>query len=189
MTGSQEGIHLITLRDDGQFQRRQLTEGMPGETPQETGSGELKLGRLGNGQRFIAAVEPMHGTSVAVYTAPGGRLPRDQFLDRLVIEDTLKQGHAVWLANLDDDAADEIVIGHREAGEGPVKGPGVYVFDADDDEGTSWTKHVIDDGGMACEDALCSDLNGDGRIDIVAGGRKTRNVKLYLNQGPATNGR
>jgi hypothetical protein len=35
---------------------------------------------------------------------------------------------------------------------------------------------------MACEDLLCADLNADGMLDIVAGGRATLNVKLYLNR-------
>jgi hypothetical protein len=35
---------------------------------------------------------------------------------------------------------------------------------------------------MACEDALAADLNGDGRADIVAGGRATHNVKIYWNR-------
>ena len=30
---------------------------------------------------------------------------------------------------------------------------------------------------------LLADLTGDGRPDIVAGGRATHNVKLYVNQG------
>ena len=94
----------------------------------------------------------------------------------------MQQGHAVWCIDLDGDGADEVVIGHREPGTGSVKGPGVYIYDAQDADGTVWTKHVIDDGGMACEDLLCADLTGDGRPDIVAVGRKTKNVKLYVNE-------
>ncbi len=42
-------------------------------------------------------------------------------------------------------------------------------------------KHVIDSGGMATEDLIVEDLTGDGRPDIVAGGRATHNLKLYVN--------
>ena len=35
---------------------------------------------------------------------------------------------------------------------------------------------------MGCEDALAADLDGDGRLDIVAGGRSTHNVKIYWNR-------
>ena len=56
----------------------------------------------------------------------------------------------------------------------------MYVYDA----GTRWQKHVIDDdGGVAVEDAFAADLTGDGTIDLVAGGRATHNLKLYVNLG------
>jgi hypothetical protein len=46
-----------------------------------------------------------------------------------------------------------------------------------------FARHTIDDGGMACEDALAVDLDGDGRLDLNAGGRATHNVKIYWNRG------
>jgi hypothetical protein len=36
---------------------------------------------------------------------------------------------------------------------------------------------------MACEDLQLADLNGDGRLDIVAAGRATGNLKIYWNEG------
>jgi hypothetical protein len=183
LTASQEGVHAI-YKEEGEIRRLKIANGIEGDNAQSSGSGEIKSGRLGNGLPFAVTIEPMHGTTVAVYTAEGGELKEGELARRQVLEETLQQGHAIWTANLDDDPADEIVIGFREEGTGEVKGPGIFIFDADDPQGSSWTRHVIDDGGMACEDAVCGDLNGDGRIDIVAGGRKTRNVKLYLNVGP-----
>ena len=41
---------------------------------------------------------------------------------------------------------------------------------------------LIDDNTMACEDLTLADLNGDGKLDIVAAGRATRNVKVYFNE-------
>jgi len=43
---------------------------------------------------------------------------------------------------------------------------------------------MVDEGGMATEDLLVADLNGDKRPDIIASGRATRNVKIYWNDGP-----
>lgn len=186
LTASQEGVSLIGRAADGDFRRRLLSPGMAGNEPQESGAGEVKFGRLENGKRFLATIEPMHGTSVVIYTKPEGPLEEGQSLARLVIEDTLAQGHAVWIVNLDADSAHEVVVGHREPGNGATRGPGVYIFDPVNAQGTEWKKFIVDDGGMACEDLICGDLNGDDRIDIVAGGRKTRNVKLYLNRSNGT---
>ncbi|MEZ5943750.1 MAG: VCBS repeat-containing protein [Planctomycetaceae bacterium] len=180
LTASQEGLNLIRRNADGTFRRQLVGSGMPAEKPADQGAGEVKVGHLKGGRHFMATIEPMHGTSVAIYFAPP-KLPDGELAERLVIEDTLKQGHAVWTADIDGDGDDEVVIGHREAGTGEVKGPGVYIFDPQD-EGKRWEKHIVDDGGVAVEDLICTDLNGDGRIDIVAGGRATKNLKIYWNE-------
>ena len=49
-------------------------------------------------------------------------------------------------------------------------------------EGALKSKTLIDDGGMATENIVVADLNGDKRPDIVASGRATRNVKIYWNE-------
>jgi hypothetical protein len=40
----------------------------------------------------------------------------------------------------------------------------------------------VDDDGMACEDLTLADLDGDGRLDIIASGRSTHNLKVYFNE-------
>ncbi|HIK93339.1 MAG TPA: VCBS repeat-containing protein, partial [Planctomycetes bacterium] len=50
------------------------------------------------------------------------------------------------------------------------------------EDGSVWAKYVVDTGGMATEDLIVEDLTGDGKPDIVAGGRATHNVKLYVQQ-------
>ncbi len=37
---------------------------------------------------------------------------------------------------------------------------------------------------MDTEDLMVGDFNGDGRPDIVASGRATRNIKIYWNETP-----
>lgn len=180
ITASEEGVYLIR-RAAGTFEKTQLAAGASSDKPELRGAGEIKVGTLKNGVRFLATVEPMHGTSVAVYTVPiDPKMP----LKRAIIESSMRQGHAVWTADLDRDGTDEILIGHREAGTGTIAGPGLYVFSCDDEETGKWTKHVIDNGGIAVEDALIDDFTGDGKLDLVAGGRATHNVKLYVNEGP-----
>jgi len=48
--------------------------------------------------------------------------------------------------------------------------------------GSRWMKVWVDDDGMACEDLTLADLDGDGRLDIVASGRSTHNLKVYFNE-------
>lgn len=49
-----------------------------------------------------------------------------------------------------------------------------------------WSKALmVDDDSMATEDLAVADLDRDGRPDIVAVGRATKNVKIYWNEsGP-----
>ena len=124
---------------------------------------------------FIVTVEPMHGDHLAVYTSPDE--PGDLW-KRHVVDQGFQRGHALWTSDVDADGADEIVFGHSDTPEVP----GVSIYDAQDSSGSQWTKHVIDAGGMATEDLIVADLTGDGRPDIVAGGRATHNVKLYVQQ-------
>ena len=181
LTASQEGIHLIRRIQAGEFVREKLADGAPGpDAPQQRGAGEIRVGKMKNGDRFIVTVEPMHGAAVVVYTKPAAG---EKLWKRNVLDDKLKRGHALGIADLDRDGNDEIVLGHSDLGTGDPAGPGVFVYQALDPAGEKWKKHVVDNGGVATEDLVVDDLNGDGWPDIVACGRATLNVKLYLNQG------
>ena len=110
-----------------------------------------------------------------------------------MIAEPVQWGHAVWCADLDADGDDELIIGQRDPnkpGANGPKGPGVFVFDAKHGASpAAFERHTLDDGGMACEDAVAADLDGDGRVDIIAGGRATHNVKIYWNRPTSRNGR
>lgn len=179
ITASSEGVHLIRRKGDG-WTKTRLASGAPGKNANTRGAGEIKIGKLKSGTRFIATVEPMHGTMLVVYTQPK---PGGSIWERHVLTDKLIRGHALWTADLDGDGDEEIVVGHSNTKEGPNLSRGVYVYDAASPRGTKWTKHVIDEGGVAVEDAIAADFNGDGKIDILAGGRYTHNIKLYINSG------
>jgi hypothetical protein len=181
VTASQEGIHLVHRDVQGTIVKQKLADGAPGpDAPQQRGAGEIKVGKFKGGIPFIVTVEPMHGNSVVVYTQPAAG---EKLWARHVVDDTLKRGHAIGVADIDHDGSDELIIGHSDKGTGDHAGPGIFIYDAADISGTTWTKHVIDNGGIATEDLVVDDLNGDGWADIVAGGRATLNVKVYLNKG------
>ncbi len=60
---------------------------------------------------------------------------------------------------------------------------GIKLYAPDPDHRDRWTTHLIDDDKMACEDLKVADLDNDGKPEIIACGRATRNVVIYWNKG------
>lgn len=175
ITASREGVSLIR-RSGAEWESVRLGEGATGATdPNLNGTGEVKTGKLKNGRRYLTSVEPMHGDQLAVYLEP---VEKGSNWERHVIDQGFKRGHALWTADFNRDGSEDIAFGHSDT---PEKF-GVNVYHCTD-EGSHWEKHVLDEGGMATEDLIAADLTGDGLPDIVAGGRGTHNVKLYVNTG------
>jgi len=174
LTASREGIHRLVHRD-GTTTRTRLHAGVAGETPDASGAGEVEVGRDAAGKPFVVSVEPMHGTAVVVATptADGG-------WHRQVVDTGYVRGHAVACADLDGDGDDEIVFGSSDPSPQAGHGPTVAVYEA---VAGGWQRTVLDAGGVAVEDLEVADLTGDGRLDIVAVGRATHNVKLFVNGG------
>jgi Aldos-2-ulose dehydratase, beta-propeller domain/FG-GAP repeat len=180
LTASYEGVGLLMSVADGRWGMRQLTEPVP-NAPR--GASEIKQGKLKGGKKFLATVEPWHGNQVVVYTPRADpKLP----WERHMIDDQLRWGHAVWCADLDRDGEDEIIVGVRD---NPQKGVdtfsearGVRVYRCGDGEGKRWVRLMVDENGVAVEDLAVADLNGDGRVDLVATGRATGNVRIYWSE-------
>ncbi len=181
LTASYEGVNLLT-RDGDKWQRKHLGTGNQANPKGNRGASEIKQGKLKSGKKFIATIEPWHGNQVVVYTEPADAAQK--MWDRHVIDEQLKWGHGVWCADLDGDGGDELIIGVRDdLGMKPGERRGVRVYRALDDKGAKWERHIIDDGGVAVEDLAAADLDGDGKIDIVAVGRQTHNIRIYWNEG------
>ncbi len=180
LAASREGVSLLRRHGDG-FTRASLATGIAGPAPDSSGSGEVKAGSLSSGREFLVTVEPMHGTAVAVYfpSSDGPAAP----WRRMVIDEGYARGHALATVDLDGDGGDEIVFGSSDASPVEGHGPTLAVYRANAD-GSAWTRTVVDAGGVAVEDLVAADLTGDGHPDIVAVGRATHNVKLYVNAAP-----
>ena len=143
------------------------------------GAGEVRMGkRLANGAKMIATIEPMHGNQLVCYDVIADALPRR------VLTDKLADGHALACGDVLSAGSDQIVVGWRGTPGKEGSTFGVHLWTSLDPEGKEWRDSAVDDGGMACEDLVLADLNGDGKLDIVASGRATHNVKVYFNESP-----
>jgi len=177
LAASYEGVSLIEKKD-GKWSTRKIGSGNQDNPKGSLGASEIKQGTLKNGKKFIATVEPWHGFQIVVYTEPADPMG---MWKRHLIDDELKWGHAVSVADLDGDGSDELIIGVRDDG-GKIR-RGVRVYRATDETGSKWSRQIVEDGGVAVEDLAAADLDGDGKIDLVAAGRATKNVRIYWNQG------
>ena len=145
------------------------------------GAGEVRGGKTAGKQSFVATIEPMHGNTVAIYRAPSAIEHADAKWHRTVLDESLIDGHALACGDLIRQGRDQIVAGWRAMNRPGAK-VGIKVFTSQDEKLEKWASTVVDDGGMACEDLVLADLNGDGKLDIAAAGRATKNVKIYLNE-------
>lgn len=185
LVASFEGVSLLKRTSDGTWKRRLIGSGNQSTTPNR-GASEIKHGRLASNQDYLATIEPWHGFQVVVYTPPESPAGSSSAAEtplwrRTVLDEELKWGHAVWCANLDGDADLELVIGVRDTKDS-AHPCGLRIYDPSGSDPAAWKKLVIDPAGVAIEDLAAGDLDGDGRTDIVAVGRQTKNVRIYWNE-------
>jgi hypothetical protein len=163
-----EGIHLFRKEAKG-WSDELIAKG----DPKAPGSSEVKVFRLPGGKKALATIDPFHGNEAAVYLS-------QRAWERRVILDGYRVGHGVVPVDFSGAGVDSLLLGFRgEKGKG---GHAVVVLHPLDENGEKWEKKVIDDKDMEADGVHAVDLNGDGRIDIVATGKGT-NVKIYWNEG------
>lgn len=178
LLASFEGVSWLDRASAGDKWRWWLLGTGNQQTSPNRGSSEIKRGKLANGQSYIATVEPWHGFQIVVYTPPA---KAGELWQRFVIDDDLLWGHAVWCANLDADADEELVIGIRDDKNASAKS-GLRIYDPAGASPATWKAQRFDAGGVAIEDLAVGDLDGDGKQDVAAVGRKSKNVRIYWNR-------
>ena len=151
------------------------------------GAGEIRIGKANpfgvygeqplSQKNTYACIEPLHGNTVAVYEVDGGKGGKTRW-QRTVLDDSLAQGHALEYADVLGTGSLQVIAGWRNPDKKGKVGIKIYVRS---EEG-KWNTHLLDDNKMACEDLKIADLNKDGKLDIIACGRATRNVVIYWNK-------
>ena len=97
--------------------------------------------------------------------------------ERQVI-DEIGSGHTIVTARTSTaTGGDEILTGDR----GDTRH--LHLYAATDAEGGAWSRQVLD-GDMSPSGCAVSDLNGDGRIDLVCIRGRTANLRWYENVSP-----
>ncbi|PZX51340.1 FG-GAP and VCBS repeat-containing protein [Algoriphagus chordae] len=141
--------------------------------------GELSLAKTDENTLLLAAIEPMHGNQVTAYID----LSREQNLENLkrsLLDESIKEGHGIVTGDFLGTGTIQIVAGWRVPNsEGKI---GIKLYEPLDSDYSSFQEFWIDENGMALESLAVADLNADGKLDIIAAGRSTNNLKVYWNQ-------
>ncbi|WP_439489700.1 FG-GAP repeat domain-containing protein [Algoriphagus sp.] len=172
LLGGKEGVNLLT-RSNASWSKERIN------LPANPGVGELRLGNETGQNQFLATIEPMHGTTLVAYESSGKNLLSSD-LKRNILDTQLKDGHALAVGDFLGLGSDQIAVGWRlpnEAGEFGIK-----LFIPKNGSFSEYEELWIDKNGMACEDLQAADLDGDGRLDLIASGRSTKNLKIYWNK-------
>jgi hypothetical protein len=172
--GGKEGVKSFSFENDNWF------AGPTQESPPGHQSfGELSLAEIPSEGMLLAGVEPMHGNQVTVYLAPS---LKSQTIapQRIALDESLKEGHGIVTGDFLGNGTVQIVAGWRMPNEaGDI---GIKLYEPVNNDYTEFKAHWIDQNGMATESLTAADLNGDGKLDLIASGRSTNNLKIYWNR-------
>jgi hypothetical protein len=160
LVGGREGAKIIRNKNGAWIEPEWILR--------DNGFGEIR-----KGDGIIAGIQPMHGHILAVYRSDG---------NRIVLKNSLNQGHALALADLLSLGSDQIIAGWRERNE--QNEMGIKILIPADNGWSEWKEAWIDRNGIACEDLKLEDLDMDGKKEIIASGRSTHNLVIYWNRNP-----
>jgi hypothetical protein len=164
---SDEGITWLYFDQAiNKWQRKLIGEGelTQFEKTGYKGSGDVDIGCIGNDKfSYVAAIEPFHGNTVAVYHKNKNNIWNRSILD--IFGDPNEKGegpgHQVVCADFDGDGEDEFLVGLR----GPWPWQGVFYYKAIDIENGIFTKWRVSDESVAR--IAIADFKKRGMIDFA----------------------
>ena len=162
--------------------------------PYGGGGAQICVGDIdGDGDADIVTSRNAHGYGLSWFeqTSPG-TFVRHDIMGETSIDNphgvAFSQLHAVALADIDGDGCQDIVTGKRyraHAGKDPggLQAPVLYWFrcqrsaaggDGDQNSagGVEFIPHLIDDDSGVGTEVIVTDLNGDGRLDVVSSSKR-----------------
>jgi hypothetical protein len=133
------------------------------------GSGDVDAGRIGNDPfAYVAAIEPFHGNTVAVYCKESDGLASEVRWSRVLLDvygDPNERGegpgHCVMCRDFDGDGDDEFLIGLR----GPWPWQGVMYYKAIDIRKGVFAKWRVSNESVAR--IAVADFSGRGKLDFA----------------------
>lgn len=163
-----EGIQYYNIEDADRHEGIYIST--ENSNPPTRGAGEV---RSASDENFIAAIEPLHGNDLVVYRGSH----RDGW-KRELLTDRLAEGHALAIGDLNGDGREDIVYGWRKPDADGHTGLGIFLQTEDGTWDSSWKSLDL----VAVEDLKLADLDGDGKLDIVAAGRSTNNLVIFWSR-------
>ncbi len=174
LIGGKEAL-LVAKPSGAGWTAQRLPQSGTGGGPRWGGAGEVRFfPRAGESADAAVAIEPFHGPNLTFFRYES---TTRQWM-RQVIDTSFNQGHALGAGDLLEARGSEIIAGWREPNAGKQFGIKVY-----SEAAGKWTGEWLGEPNtMACEDLKLADLNGDGKLDVIAAGRATRNIVIYWNR-------
>jgi hypothetical protein len=174
LIGGREGVKMFS------FQNKKWEASEQGDWLVKGQSfGELRMGQVTAGRWILGGIEPIHGNQLTTYLSNQEEFKKEH-LSRQVLDNEIKEGHGILIADFLNQGKSQIVAGWRAMNDSGEMG--VKMFVSDDANFQNPKAMWIDKNGMSCEDLQMADLDGDGKLDLIAAGRSTHNLRIYWNR-------